>query len=212
MSYAEGKAPETPMSEQERRLGTVKPVHGQIRKWRVTSDCRASNDEQPDTVAGLPRPEEFREKVAGETYHFVADVCNGFSHVVVAKASRDILAVWTPLGPLRPVRMTQGTKKAPQVYQRGFRMDCQDKVAGWGQTADNYIDDVCGAHDKWEVHQEQSESSQNQQHQIQHKEDEAGLSRDRLFGTSHQQQVECIANKFGAEDAGWGGRALIPQR
>ena len=126
-----------------------------IRDIRNVYDYRVPNDNLHLPVPGLPNPDHYRERFAGWHYLSSIDMVDGFSHLRLNPDddSRDVLAVWTPLGLLVPNFMPQGVHRAPGDFQRAIEKSFQP-LPFWNKpppataTAGAYLDDVtAGAND-----------------------------------------------------------------
>eukprot|EP00457_Paulinella_chromatophora_P010982 gb/GEZN01011101.1/.p1 GENE.gb/GEZN01011101.1/~~gb/GEZN01011101.1/.p1 ORF type:complete len:249 (+),score=25.47 gb/GEZN01011101.1/:191-937(+) len=92
-------------------------------------------------VPGIPDPDRFREKFSGAMFINQFDLNDGFSHITIHPESREYLDVWTPIGLLAPVRMSQGMKQAPGLFQRAMEHNF-GTMQGWNEHAAAYLDDV----------------------------------------------------------------------
>jgi len=127
-----------------------------IRDIRNVYDYRVPNDNLHLPVPGLPNPDHYREKFAGWHYLSSIDMSDGFSHLRLNPDddSRDVLAVWTPLGLLVPNFMPQGVHRAPGDFQRAMEKSFQH-LTFWNKSAAAYLDDVTAGADDFDSHVQQ---------------------------------------------------------
>ena len=107
-------------------------------EWRGVIDYRGVNLLVETDVFPLPRIGDILERQGRRHIWSIIDLKDAFSQVPLTEESRNILAIQTPLGVVRPRMMPQGYKNSPSVWQRMIEW-CMKDIR---DIADPYIDDV----------------------------------------------------------------------
>ena len=91
-------------------------------------DYRWANDRIVSDAHPLPLPEDMFDKLQGHRLFSKMDLTKGFWQIPLDKASRQILAMDTPLGLYEPTCMPFGMKNAPAVFQREMQRVLKDRL------------------------------------------------------------------------------------
>lgn len=91
-------------------------------------DYRWVNDRIVSDAHPLPLPEDMFDKLQGCRLFSKLDLTKGFWQIPLDKASREILAMATPLGLYEPLFMPFGMKNAPAVFQREMQRVLRDRL------------------------------------------------------------------------------------
>ena len=108
-----------------------------------------SNESQIKAAQYVPNPDWIKEQLCGFEFYAQFDFTNGYAHLVLDEETRDRLAVWTPLGLLRPIVMPFGVMNATTYFQREMEGHFLTH-SGYGKSLFVFIDDeYLGGH-TWE--------------------------------------------------------------
>ena len=109
---------------------------------RFCGDYRSANGQIKKSVPTLPDgPSELR-KIGGYDIYFLTDHYGMYNCYILAQgASRELLAVHTPRGPIQPTRMVFGEKNAGQVASNPVRTKLRDLPDNAGDRTACYVDD-----------------------------------------------------------------------
>ena len=89
-----------------------------LKKLRVCGDYRAVNTQLANIAQAVPLISDIKQKMKGHLFYARFDMSSGFNALTLAEGSRDILAVRTSIGLLRPTVMPFGPKSCPTKYGR----------------------------------------------------------------------------------------------
>ena len=89
-----------------------------------------------------PRMEDLVMKFAGAEFFFETDAQSAYFQIPLHEDSRDVAAVWTPLGLLRPTRFAWGLKNAGTVLQKHMDRAFQKLSDEDREAMANYADDI----------------------------------------------------------------------
>ena len=87
---------------------------------RVCVDFTGVNQMIQKIVPTYPDPYEQMRRAAGFKYYFSGDGLKQFWSIVLHETSRDVTAVWTPLGLMRFTRLIMGTSNASTIAQNHY--------------------------------------------------------------------------------------------
>ena len=91
-------------------------------KYRTVIDYRKLNSLTIPDRFPLPNISESLSLIGNAKIFSTLDLLSGFTHIVVDKESRGLLAFSTARGHFEPVRMPQGTTNSPSVFSRAMEM------------------------------------------------------------------------------------------
>lgn len=111
---------------------------------RVCGDYVQVNDCIQKMVPVVPRMEDLVHVSGRFKFYIQADLIHGYRAIIVAKESRHVLAVWTPMGLLNPIRLPFGEKNAGTVLQINVTRALMDLPPEVATAFFNYADDVIG--------------------------------------------------------------------
>lgn len=112
---------------------------GEVIDWRICGDYRNLNDVTKGDAEPLPLLQSVFDQLVGMRYFSKLDLLKGFNQIPVQQASRELMAVSTPLGLYQPTVMPFGVKNAPGTFQREMRRVLQDKLR---RGVDVFVDDI----------------------------------------------------------------------
>lgn len=119
--------------------------HGNITKLRVCGDYRIPNLAFPKQAQNLPESDEIRSRFSGRDIYSQFDLTGSFLQLRIHPSSRNILAVWTPKGIIRPVFMPFGPRNSSAIFQQELRKKLS-KHPNYPDFIDAFIDDVLSGH------------------------------------------------------------------
>ena len=102
--------------------------HGRVKGWRICGDYRSVNAVTKGDSEPLPLMDTVFDQLAGMRWFSKLDLTSGFNQIPVDKASRELMAVSTPIGLYQPTVMPFGVKNAPGSFQREMRRVLRDKL------------------------------------------------------------------------------------
>jgi hypothetical protein len=112
-----------------------------LKKIRVCGDYRRVNEELDTVAQVIPNIDAVKRTLVGFQYYAKFDLANGFGNLELAPDSRDVLAVRTPLGLLRPTRLPFGPKNNPSKFQKLIEgLVCDHEL--FGKQIFVFIDDL----------------------------------------------------------------------
>jgi RNase H-like domain found in reverse transcriptase/Integrase zinc binding domain/Reverse transcriptase (RNA-dependent DNA polymerase) len=118
------------------RFFLVKKKNG---KYRFIQDVRNLNAVTIKDAHIPPNLEDLVDRLAGYPIYTLLDAFSGYDQIPLDPASRDLTAMWTPLGTMRMTRLPQGYTNSPAVYERIMSQVLGDAK---GRIADNLLDDI----------------------------------------------------------------------
>ena len=108
---------------------------------RVTGDYVNVNKTLDKLPVRLPNMDDQLRRHKGSRFFLAADAIQGYHQRVLADASRQKLAIWTPLGLMVPTRLQMGTKNAGSSYQAGITAALATLPKEVRKRTSNYMDD-----------------------------------------------------------------------
>ena len=108
---------------------------------RVAFDAKLANRAFPKLPVNLTNMEDQLRRHRGAKYFLQTDALRGYHQMGLDEESRDICAIWTPQGLLRPTRLVEGLKNSGTLYQGPITRILAEMSEKARATTSNYMDD-----------------------------------------------------------------------
>jgi hypothetical protein len=108
---------------------------------RVAFDAVMANKAFTKLPINLTNMEDQLRRHRGAKYFLQTDALRGYHQILLDEASRDICAIWTPQGLLRPTRLVEGLKNAGTTYQGPITLALDEMSPHARGSTSNYMDD-----------------------------------------------------------------------
>ena len=112
-----------------------------IKKVRICGDYRRINTIFPKIHTKHGNIEQERRGLHGKHVYTYGDITDAFNHLVVREDQRSLLALWTPIGVLQPIRLPWGQRNAMEYFDQSMDIILQD-IKGHRDEWGRYADDV----------------------------------------------------------------------
>jgi hypothetical protein len=108
-------------------------------KWRFIQDVRHLNKVTTKDANVSPIMEDVLERLAGYPCYTILDAMSGYDQIPLSEESRDLTAIWTPLGLVRLAALPQGFRNSVAIFER-----IMSRTPGElkGTCAENFVDDI----------------------------------------------------------------------
>ena len=108
---------------------------------RVTGDFVKLNENIIKRPGNLPNMEDELRRHRGAKYFTLADAAQGYYQLELDHESRQLCALWTPLGLMVPTRLWMGPKNAGSIYQTAVTSALGTMPEQTKKKTSNYMDD-----------------------------------------------------------------------
>jgi hypothetical protein len=108
-------------------------------KYRFIQDVRNLNAVSVKDAHIPPHLDDLVDRLSGYPIYTLLDAFSGYDQIPLDSRSRDLTAMWSPIGTMRMTRLPQGYTNSPAVYERVMSQVLGDAK---GRIADNLLDDI----------------------------------------------------------------------
>ena len=126
---------------------------GMLSKMRICGDYRDVNKLFSSVAQRTPNPDAIKEALAGFTYYGKCDLAVGYGNLALSPRTRQILAVWTPIGLMQPTGAPFGPKNCSVYMQVAMERALATALPQWyGRSLFVYQDDIYWVANDWETY------------------------------------------------------------